>query len=113
MALVVAEVVLLLAGAGYLVWGLLTRDATEVGAAVALVVLTLALAAGLSACARGLWRRRRWSRTPVLVWQVLQLSVGLPQFSGGALWAALLLTLPAAAVIAAVFRRDVVAAVDL
>ena len=105
------EVVLLLAGTAYLRAGLVTSEATEEPAAVGLVLFALAFAAGLAVCARALWQRRRWARSPVLVWQVLQLSVGVPQF-GDATWAGLLLCLPAAAVLAGLFSRDVTSAVD-
>ena len=110
--LVAVEVLLLLAGAAYLVRGLVTADATEAGAAVVLVLLALGLGAGLAACARALWHRRRASRAPLLVWQVLQLAVGVPQFGGGAVWAGLLLSVPAVLVLAGLFHRQVLAAVD-
>ena len=112
MAIVAGEALLLLAGAAYLVWGLFTQTATEAGAAVVLVLLAAGLAAGLLACARGLFHGRRAARSPVLVWQVLQLPAGLAQFSGGTLWAALVLTVPAVVAIAATFHRDVVGSLE-
>ena len=106
------EALLLVAGAIYLVWRLLTSTATEAPAAVAEVLLALGLAAGLLACARALARRRRAVRAPLVVWQVLQLSVGLPQFSGGTTWAGVVLAVPAVLVLAGLFTREAVAALD-
>ena len=48
-----------------------------------LVLVVFALAAGLTAVARGLSAGRRWSRAPALVWQAIQALVGL-QFAQGA-----------------------------
>jgi hypothetical protein len=47
----------------------------RVGAAV-LAVTALALAAGLAAVAVGVHRGARWSRSPALVWQVIQAAIG-------------------------------------
>ena len=40
------------------------------GAMAFLVVFALGVAAVLVASARGLWRGRRWARSPVLTWQL-------------------------------------------
>jgi hypothetical protein len=42
--------------------------------------------AGLLLCAWGLRRRRRWSRSPALVWQLLMIPVGWYQVQGGLRW---------------------------
>jgi hypothetical protein len=47
----------------------------RIGAAV-LAVTALALAAGLGAVAVGVRRGARWSRSPALVWQVIQAAIG-------------------------------------
>jgi hypothetical protein len=47
----------------------------RLGAAV-LAVTALALAAGLAAVAIGVRRGARWSRSPALVWQVIQAAIG-------------------------------------
>ncbi|GAA4966163.1 hypothetical protein GCM10023225_06480 [Kineococcus glutinatus] len=106
-ALVGFEALLALAGAAYEVRGLLVSRATEPGAAVALAASALLLAVALVLGARGLLAGRRGVRAPLLVWQVLQLAVGLPQFGGGTTWAGLLLSVPAALVLAGLFSRDV------
>jgi len=54
----------------------LTGSAQDrVGAAV-LAVTAFALAAGLAAVAVGVRRGARWSRSPTLVWQVIQAAIG-------------------------------------
>jgi hypothetical protein len=47
----------------------------RLGAAV-LAITALALAAGLAAVAVGVLRGARWSRSPTLVWQVIQAAIG-------------------------------------
>jgi len=56
---------------------LVAPAADRLGAAF-LVVLTLALAAGLGALAAAVRAGRRAARAPVLVWQLLQASVAVP-----------------------------------
>jgi hypothetical protein len=60
-------------GAVVLIWLTLTRS-SDVGSAVALVVLAVLAAAALGLCARGLWRVASWARGPVVA---LQLLIGL------------------------------------
>jgi drug/metabolite transporter (DMT)-like permease len=55
--------------------------ATERLAAVVMAVFCAALAVALVVLARALGAGRRWARTPVLVWQVLQASVAAPALS--------------------------------
>jgi hypothetical protein len=50
--------------------------------ALFLAVTALALAAGLVAVAVGVRRGMRWSRSPALVWQVIQVLVGLGALTG-------------------------------
>lgn len=62
----------------------LVRGRTEIpGAVVFLVVFSLGMAALLAACARGLWRGRRWARSPVILWQVLLVVLALGWLSSG------------------------------
>ncbi|PPK92028.1 hypothetical protein CLV92_11872 [Kineococcus xinjiangensis] len=109
--LVLLEALLLVGWAAYLVWGLATAEATETAGAVGLVVIALGFAAGLGLGARALWHRRRAARAPLLVWQILQLAVGLPQIPSGTTWAGILLAVPAVVAVALLFHRDVVDAV--
>ncbi len=52
------------------------RSPGSVAAAPAEIVVYLVLAIGIAACARGLWLRRRWARTPFGVVQLFGLVVG-------------------------------------
>jgi peptidoglycan/LPS O-acetylase OafA/YrhL len=74
--------------------------------AILIGVLAAMGGGGLLLCAWGLRRRRRWSRSPALVWQLLMIPVGWYQVQGGMQWlgaslvavsalGALLLLLPA------------------
>jgi hypothetical protein len=89
-ALVVAVCVLVLLeaalfaglGVAYLVDAV--RGATDlVGATVFLALFFVAIAALLVLCVRGLWRGRRWARSPVVTWQVLLLVLALAAMSSG------------------------------
>ncbi|MEZ0491209.1 hypothetical protein AB2L28_03035 [Kineococcus sp. TBRC 1896] len=97
-AVVGLEALLLLVGAGYLVHGLLVEGSRAPLAVVSVVVLAVAFAAGIALCAHGLLRSATWARSPLLVWQVLQIAAGLPAFTGGSPWLGALLVLPAVAV---------------
>lgn len=55
--------------------------ATERLAAAVLAVMVVALGGGLAVLARSVLAGRRWARSPVLVWQVLQASVAVPALS--------------------------------
>ncbi len=69
-----AAVGLAVAWGADLVRGISVRPA----ATVFLIVFGLAIAFVLAASARGLWRGRRWARSPVMTWQIMLvvLSVG-------------------------------------
>ncbi|WP_166610478.1 hypothetical protein [Kineococcus indalonis] len=106
------EALLLVAGAAYLVHGLVVDDAAvPVGAAV-LALTTLAFAAGVALCAHGLLQRATWARSPVLVWQLLQLAAGWPAFSGGSPWLGVLLVVPAVLVLVGLFLPPVSAQIS-
>ena len=53
-----------------------TGSAQDRLGALVLAVTALALAAGLAAVAAGVRKGARWSRSPTLVWQVIQAAVG-------------------------------------
>ena len=64
------------AGLGLAVGAELLRGrATMPGATAFLAVCGLGIAALLGLSARGLWHGRRWARSPVLMWQILLLSL--------------------------------------
>ncbi len=102
-ALVALEAVLLVGGAAYLVHGLLVEDAAAPVAAVALAATALVFAVAVAFCARGLLQRAGWARSPVLVWQVLQLAAGWPAVTGGSPWLGVLLVVPAVLVLVGLF----------
>jgi hypothetical protein len=54
--------------------------------AIFIGVLAVMGGAGLLLCAWGLRHRRRWSRSPALVWQFLMIPVGWYQVQGGMRW---------------------------
>ncbi|NYD23548.1 hypothetical protein [Kineococcus aurantiacus] len=110
-ALVALEVLLLLAGAAYLVHGLVVDGSSAPLAVVSVVVCALLFGAGLGFCAWGLLRRATWARSPLVVWQLLQVAAGLPAFSGGTPWLGVLLVLPAVAVGVGLFTPSVSAQV--
>ncbi|MEW1958448.1 hypothetical protein [Kineococcus sp. NPDC059986] len=105
------EALLLLAGAAYLVHGLVVEGSRAPLAVVSVVVLAVAFAAGIAFCARGLLQRATWARSPLVVWQVLQVAAGLPAFSGGSPWLGAVLVVPAVAVGVALFLPSVSAEV--
>jgi hypothetical protein len=62
----------------------LLRGRTEIPGAVAfLVAFALGMAVLLAACARGLWRGRRWARSPVVLWQVLLVVLAIGWLGSG------------------------------
>jgi peptidoglycan/LPS O-acetylase OafA/YrhL len=75
--------------------GRLTLDVTT-------TVFFLLYGVGLLVCARGLLRRRRWARAPVVLAQLIQVLVAWSFYSGQTRWLALLLAGAALVVLAAV-----------
>ncbi len=74
----------------------LRGDRSSMANALLLVALLLAWAAALGLCARGLLRRRHWSRAPLVMSELLLLAVGVPLVQGaGARWAGVLLVVGA------------------
>lgn len=74
--LVALEALALLAGAVALGIEALGADSAAGGVGLALVVAAVGLA--LAGSARGLLHGARWTRGPVLTWQLLQAGVGMP-----------------------------------
>ncbi|NAZ82804.1 hypothetical protein GTR02_13350 [Kineococcus sp. R8] len=109
--LVGLEALLLVAAAAYEARGLLTgAQAVDPVAAGVLAAMALLFAAALAFCARGLLQGAAWARSPVLVWQLLQLAAGLPAFSGGSAWLGVVIGLPPVLVLVGLFLRPVAAA---
>jgi hypothetical protein len=70
-ALVSAEALVLVGLAIFLAVELAVATAASVATGAGLAVLALLGGAGLAWCAWGLWRARRWSRSPALAAQLL------------------------------------------
>lgn len=96
---VIAEALALSAtGVGYMVYAF--RDAAAArGMALGLAAFALVVAVALVAAARGLWRQRRWARSLVVTWQVMQFAVALMIWP---YWTAIAVALAAMATLAAV-----------
>ena len=77
-ALVGLEAAALLAGSVALVVEAVTSGSGNPGATIALAVVVVIVGAGLAFCARGVAQGRRWTRGPVLTWQLLQAGVAMP-----------------------------------
>ena len=88
-------------------------DRSSVSNVALLVGLLLVWAAGLALAARGLARRRRWARAPVLLSDLLLLAVGVPLAQGSASrWAGVLLVVVSAVGAVAVMTPPVTAALE-
>lgn len=96
-----AEALVLVGVAAYAVLVTLSGTGSLLGV-VPLVVLPLAIAAGLTAAARGLLRGRRWARAPIITWQLFQLVLLQPALDRSALapWAVALMVVSVGAVVA-------------
>jgi len=84
-------------------------DAATVGSGVALAVVAAVLAAGLAFTARGMLRGSKWTRPAAMVWQVVQILVGLDatQGVGPRYDLAALLVIPALVALVLLFSRSV------
>jgi hypothetical protein len=86
-ALVALEAALLVAGAAFLLIEAVRSDEGNLGAVIALAAIAVVVGVGLAICARGVTHGLRWTRGPVLTWQLLQAGVGMPLSTSGAWWA--------------------------
>jgi hypothetical protein len=86
-ALVALESALLIAGAVVLVVNAVTAEGGNPAATISLAAIALLIGVGLAICVRGVIHGRRWTRGPVLTWQLLQAGVGMPVSASGAWWA--------------------------
>ena len=86
-ALVAAEAALLTVGAVALVVEAVRSDGDGLAPAISLAAIAVVVAVGLAICARGIVQGLRWTRGPVLTWQLLQAGVGMPLSTSGAWWA--------------------------
>ena len=101
-ALVLAEA-LLLTGAAVTLAVATARDPDEhVLASVAVVVVALLIGGALAWCARGVLAGARWSRGPIVTWQLVQAGVAMPLLLSNAWWLGVPLFMVGIAVVALV-----------
>lgn len=100
-ALVAVEVLVLL---GLAVGELLSVDSDRPAVGITTALFFVLYAAGLAVAARGLWRLRSWSRGPLVLAQLIQLGVAWSFYGNSTVWLAVLVALPAAVVLAIIFR---------
>lgn len=95
------ETVALAVAAGVLILGLISGGPDSYASAIFLTLIVVGFAVGLAAVTIGLWRGSTAARSASLVWQVLQMGVGLASDSGvfGIPMVALGLAVPAVTVI--------------
>ena len=86
-ALVAVEAALLIVAAVLLVVNAVTSDSGNPAALISLAAIALLIGVGLAFCVRGVLGGLRWTRGPVLTWQLLQAGVGMPLSTSGAWWA--------------------------
>jgi hypothetical protein len=86
-ALVAVEAALLLAAAVVLLVASARSGQKNAGELIALAAIAIAVGLGLALCARGVLGGLRWTRAPVLTWQLLQAAVGMPVSTTSSWWA--------------------------
>lgn len=104
----VMETVMVMAIAGVYLAYVFVDDPGNTAQWTSLAVLAFILGAGLSAATAGWWRLRRWARSAVMTWQVLQFAVAGAVVSTHPWIAAALMTMSvvvALAVVAQARRR--------
>ena len=113
-ALVFAESALVLAGAGYFAYGIITDQARSLATLLALVAFTVALASWLGYVAKSLAQAKKFARTAAVFWQLCQLSVAFGSFTGQFANVAVgfAILIPSVAVIALLFQKDVSALLE-
>jgi len=104
---VLFEALILVAAAVYLLHGLLEEDVAAPIATVAMIAMALLFAVAVAFCGRGLLQCATWARSPVVVWQLLELAAGIPAFDGGSPWVGVVLVLPAVVVLVGLFLPSV------
>jgi hypothetical protein len=96
-ALTFGEAVVL---AGLAVAELVTLDGGRLGLGVTNAVFFALYASGLAFCARGLLKLRRWTRSPLVMTQIIQLGVAWSFYGHDTVWLAMVLAVVAVAVLA-------------
>ena len=112
-AIILLECAMLAAATVYLVIELLTARPDSYASVIAILILTALAAVWLAVMGVHTLRGRSWIRGGAVVWQVLQIAVGIGSFQGGLFarpdlgwW----LIVPAAVVLVLLFTPSVIAA---
>lgn len=76
------EALILLAGAIYFLARMFMEPVENLGGAIVILLITLAIAAGLFAAAIACLKHRAWTRGAILVWQILQFAIATSFLQG-------------------------------
>ncbi len=85
-ALVLAEALLLLGASAGLAVATVRDPNEQVAASAFIVVIGLVAGVALAWCARGVLGGARWSRGPIVTWQLVQIGVSMPLALSTAWW---------------------------
>ena len=107
-SLVLVEGLALLAGSFWLAVAALRDPNEQLVSSLLVVVIGLLLGGALSWCAMGLLDGARWSRGPVVTWQLVQIGVAMPVWLGSGWWLGVPLLLVGIAVLVLVAGGRVV-----
>jgi hypothetical protein len=99
-ALVFGEAVVL---AALSVVELIALDGGRLALGVTNAIFFLLYAAGLVFCARGLFRLSRWSRSPIVMSQLIQIGLAYSFYGNDTVWVAVILAVVAVAILAVLF----------
>jgi O-antigen/teichoic acid export membrane protein len=111
-ALVAAQGALLVGIAGFYVVELVVATATDVARALVSALLALVAGVGLWQVGRGLFRGRRWARSPALVTNLILLPVAIGLLQGGRWYLGVPLLTAAVAVVVLLFTSSVNATLE-
>jgi hypothetical protein len=89
--LVAVEAVLIVAGTVALVVETAISDRGRIGPALFLAAVLVVIGVTLGACARAILQGLRWTRGPVVTWQLLQSGVSLPLSTTRLWWVGVLI----------------------
>lgn len=78
-------------------------DAERPSVAITTGVFLLLYAVGLAFAARGMWNLKRWSRSPIVLAQLIQLGLAWSFAGGETVWVTVVLAVPAVAVLVLAF----------
>jgi hypothetical protein len=110
--LVAVEAVLIVAGTVALVVDTAISDTGRIGPALFLAAVLVIMGVALGVCARAILQGLRWTRGPVLTWQLLQAGVSMPLSTTRLWWAGVPLLAMAVVVGVLMVGRHVITATN-